>query len=86
MKKEMALRISLKERVKLYVVNTLDPIAKTLSNCLEENISVGKLLRIFHAVLAFTFLVFTTGNAWLSVLFLVWFALTLADCRRAGIK
>jgi hypothetical protein len=86
MKKEMALRISLKERVKLYVVNTLDPIAKTLSDSLEENINVGKLLRIFHAVLAFTFLVFTPGNAWLSVLFLVWFALTLSDCRRAGIK
>lgn len=84
MKKEMTLRISLKQHVKLYVANKLQPLADILSDSLEEPVSVDNLLRILHAVLAFTILVFSYGNVWASVLFLLWFVATLIDCRRAG--
>lgn len=86
MKKEMTLRISLKERMKLYVLNSVSPMARALSNILEEEISAENTLRILHVVVAFTALVFTYGHALLSVLFLIWFVLTLLDCRRAGLK
>ncbi|MBE6282179.1 MAG: hypothetical protein E7095_09020 [Bacteroides sp.] len=86
MKKEMALRISLKERIKLYVLASVAPMARVLSDVLEEEISAEKTLRILHVVIAFTALVFTYGHALMSVLFLIWFALTLVDCRRAGLK
>ena len=86
MKKEMALRISLKERIKLYVLASVAPMARVLSDVLEEEISAEKTLRILHVVIACTALVFTYGHALMSVLFLIWFALTLVDCRRAGLK
>lgn len=90
MKKEMTLRISLKERIKLCVngwSETLaEALAEALSTCLEEKVSPSQALRILHAVIAFTVLVFSYGNAWLSVVFLIWFALTLIDCKRAGVS
>lgn len=86
MKKEVSLRLSWIERVKLSLVGWADAYASLLSFCLEEEISAGHALRITHAMLAFTFLVFSCGNALLSVLFLVWFVLTLRDCKRAGIR
>lgn len=43
MKKEMALRISLKERIKLYVLASVAPMARVLSDVLEEEISAEKL-------------------------------------------
>lgn len=86
MKKEMAFRISLKERIKLYVLGSVNPMARALSTMLEEEISAEQTLRILHVVAAFTALVFTYGHALMSVLFLIWFALTLVDCRRAGLK
>ena len=86
MKKEMTCRISLKQRFVLCLMNIVAPVAHLLSVCLEEEISAEKTLRILHAVLAFTMLVFSYGHALISVLFLIWFILTLVDCKRAGIR
>ena len=85
MKKEMSLRISLKEQVKCCVKGWLEILADKLSECIEEKVTPGQALRILHAVIAFTVLVFSCGNALLSVIFLIWFALTLLDCKRAGV-
>ena len=86
MKKEMSLRISLKQRFVLCMLSAVTPMARLLSECLEEDVSAEKTLRILHAVVAFTILVFSYGHALMSVLFLLWFVLTLVDCRRAGIR
>lgn len=86
MKKEMSLRISLKQRFALCMLNMVTPIARVISDCLEEEVSAEKTLRILHAVVAFTVLVFSYGHALMSVLFLIWFILTLVDCRRVGIR
>jgi hypothetical protein len=61
-------------------------LADKLSECIEEKVTPGQALRILHAVIAFTVLVFSCGNALLSVIFLIWFALTLLDCKRAGVS
>ena len=86
MKKEMSLRISLKEQVKCCVKGWSEILADTLSDCIEEKVSPRQAMRILHAVVAFTVLVFSYGNAILSVVFLIWFALTLLDCKRAGVS
>jgi hypothetical protein len=86
MKKEMSLRISLKQRFVLCMLSAVTPMARLLSECLEEDVSAEKTLRILHAVVAFTILVFSYGHALMSVLFLLWFVLTLVDCKRAGIR
>lgn len=86
MKKEMSLRISLKQRIKFCVNGWLETLAEVLSTCLEEKVSPIQTLRILHAIVAFTVLVFSYGHALLSVLFLVWFAMTLVDCKRAGLS
>ena len=90
MKKEISLRISLKERVKFYVASCAEALAQALAQamsvCLEEKVSPAQALRIFHALVAFTVLVFSYGHAFLSVLFLIWFVLTLVDCKRAGLS
>lgn len=86
MKKELSLRLSLIGRVKLSVVSWADAYADLFSLYLGEKVSTGHVMRITHAVLAFTVLVFSYGNALLSLLFLAWFILTLLDCKKAGIK
>ena len=86
MKKEMSLRISLKQRFVLCMLSAVTPMARLLSECLEEEVSTEKTLRILHAVVAFTILVFSYGHALMSVLFLLWFVLTLVGCKRAGIR
>lgn len=86
MKKEMSLRISLKEQVKCCVKGWSEALAEKLSDCVEEKVTPGQALRILHAVIAFTVLVFSYSNAFLTVVFLIWFALTLLDCRRAGVS
>ena len=86
MKKEISLRISLKERVKCYVASCAETLAQAMSVCLEEKVSLAQALRILHALVAFTVLVFSYGHVFLSVLFLVWFVLTLIDCKRAGLS
>lgn len=86
MKKEMSLRISLKERIKFCVNEFTERLADALCFCLEEKVTPSQVLRILHAVVAFTVLVFSYGNALLSVLFLIWFILTLIDCKRAGVS
>ena len=86
MKKEMSLRISLKEQVKCCVTGWSEVLADKLSECIEEKVTPGQALRILHAMIAFTVLVFSCGSALLSVIFLIWFALTLLDCKRAGVS
>ena len=86
MKKEMSLRISLKEQVKCCVKVWSEVLADKLSECIEEKVTPGQALRILHAMIAFTVLVFSCGSALLSVIFLIWFALTLLDCKRAGVS
>lgn len=86
MKKELSLRLSLMGRAKLCVVGWADAYAALLSLYLGEKVETGPALRITHAVLVFTVLVFSYGNALLSLLFLLWFILTLLDCKRAGIR
>lgn len=86
MKKEMSLRVSLKQRVNLCVKGWLESLAEALSACLEEKVSPIQTLHILHAVIAFSVLVFTDVHALLSVVFLIWFALTLLDCKRAGLS
>ena len=86
MKKEMSLRISLKQRFVLCMLSAVTPMARLLSECLEEEVSTEKTLSILHAVVTFTILVFSYGHALMSVLFLLWFVLTLVDCKRAGIR
>ena len=86
MKKEISLRISLKERVKFYVASCAEALAQAMSACLDEKVSPAQALRILHALVAFTVLVFSYGHAFLSVLFLIWFVLTLVDCKRAGLS
>lgn len=86
MKKELSLHLSLMGRVKLYVADWADAYANLFSLYLGEKVSTGHVMRITHAVLAFTVLVFSYGHALLSLLFLVWFVLTLLDCKRSGIN
>lgn len=86
MKKELSLRLSLMGRVKLCMARWADAYAALFSLYLGEKVETGPVLRITHAVLAFTVLVFSYGSALLSLLFLVWFILTLLDCKRVGIK
>lgn len=86
MKKELSLRLSLMGRAKLYVAGWAEAYANLFSLYLGEKVNTGHVMRITHAVLSFTILVFSYGNALLSLLFLVWFILTLLDCKRAGIK
>ena len=86
MKKEMSLRISLKERLCLCAEGWSESLASAMSSCLEEKVSPVQALRILHAVVAFTVLVFSCTHAVLSVMFLIWFVLTLLDCRRAGLS
>jgi len=63
MKKELSLRLSLMGRVKLYVADWADAYANLFSLFLGEKVSTGHVMRITHAVLAFTVLVFSYGNA-----------------------
>ncbi|MBO5251724.1 MAG: hypothetical protein J6B31_06995 [Bacteroidaceae bacterium] len=86
MKKEMSIRISFKERIKLCINGWAETLAEAMSSCIEERISPSQALRILHAVIAFTVLVFSYTHALLSVLFLIWFVLTLIDCKRAGVS
>ena len=86
MKKEMSIRISFKERLKLCINGWAETLAEAMSSCIEERISPSQALRILHAVIAFTVLVFSYTHALLSVLFLIWFVLTLIDCKRAGVS
>ncbi|MCE2615761.1 MAG: hypothetical protein ACTTKN_03585 [Phocaeicola sp.] len=86
MKKDLSLRLSLKERVKMTIANAADSYAGLFSMYLGEEVSTSHVLRITHVMLAFTCLVFTYGNVMISILFLLWFIGTLYDCVRAGIK
>ena len=86
MKKELLIKLSLYQSLRLQARNLGDSYARALSFFMEENISRRDAFRISHAVLAFTFLVFSYGNAIYSVIFLAWFICALTSCKRAGIK
>lgn len=86
MKKEMSLQIPVKERVQYCLADCIERLAKALSFCLEETVTPSQFLRILHAVVAFTFLVFSYGCALFSVICLGWFVMTLLDCKRVGVS
>ena len=70
MKKELSIRLSLLGRVKLFVAGWADAYANLFSLYLGEKVSTGHVMRITHAV---------------SMLFLIWFVLTLLDCKKSGV-
>ena len=72
MKKELSIRLSLLGRVKLFVAGWADAYANLFSLYLGEKVSTGHVMRITHAVVAF-------------MLFLIWFVLTLLDCKKSGV-
>lgn len=85
MKKELSIRLSLLGRVKLFVAGWADAYANLFSLYLGEKVSTGHVMRITHAVVAFMVLVFSyCSNPLLSMLFLIWFVLTLLDCKKVG--
>ena len=82
MKKDLSIRLSLLGRVKLFVAGWADAYANLFSLYLGEKVSTGHVMRITHAVVAFMVLVFSyCSNPLLSMLFLIWFVLTLLDCK-----
>ena len=84
MKKELSIRLSLLGRVKLFVAGWADAYANLFSLYLGEKVSTGHVMRITHAVVAF--MVFSyCSNPLLSMLFLIWFVLTLLDCKKSGV-
>ena len=84
MKKELSIRLSLLGRVKLFVAGWADAYANLFS--LYLGVSTGHVMRITHAVVAFMVLVFSyCSNPLLSMLFLIWFVLTLLDCKKSGV-
>lgn len=87
MKKELSIRLSLLGRVKLFVAGWADAYANLFSLYLGEKVSTGHVMRITHAVVAFMVLVFSyCSNPLLSMLFLIWFVLTLLDCKKSGVN
>lgn len=86
MKKELSIRLSLLGRVKLFVAGWADAYANLFSLYLGEKVSTGHVMRITHAVVTFMVLVFSyCSNPLLSMLFLIWFVLTLLDCKKSGV-
>ena len=75
MKKELSIRLSLLGRVKLFVAGWADAYANLFSLYLGEKVSTG------HMVLVFSY----CSNPLLSMLFLIWFVLTLLDCKKSGV-
>lgn len=86
MKRDLILKLSLSQRIQIRAKSIGEGYARLLSYFLEEKINAGNAFRITHALLAFTVLVFSYGDAIYSVIFLIWFILTLLSCKRAGIK
>lgn len=87
MKKEITLRRSFADYVKTAVMNRVAPFAKFLSSLVEEEISPFQALLVIQAVCSFTALVFSVYVPLLLRLFLLgWFALSVWQCRRSGLK
>lgn len=64
----------------------LESLAHLYSRILEEKVTPPQALRLLHAQLAFLLLAFPCHLPILvRILFLVWFTVSLIQCRRAGI-
>ena len=83
MKKVLSLSLSLSQRVRMHVSTFVE--AYLFSRYMGEEISPSTVLKVTHAVIAFTILVFSYGNVFFSLLTLGWFIVALLDCKKAGI-
>ena len=86
MKKVLSLSLSLSQCIRMRISTFVEVYAHFFSRYMDEEISPSKVLKVTHAVIAFTFLVFSYGNVFFSILMLGWFIATLLDCRKAGIE
>ena len=85
MKKVLSLSLSLSQRVRMHVSTFVEAYARMFSRYMGEEISPSTVLKVTHAVIAFTILVFSYGNVFFSLLTLGWFIVALLDCKKAGI-
>lgn len=85
MKKVLSLSLSLSQRVRMHVSTFVETYARLFSRYMGEEISPSTVLKVTHAVIAFTILVFSYGNVFFSLLTLGWFIVALLDCKKAGI-
>ena len=85
MKKVFSLSLSLSQRVRMHVSTFVEAYARLFSRYMGEEISPSTVLKVTHAVIAFTILVFSYGNVFFSLLTLGWFIVALLDCKKAGI-
>lgn len=85
MKKVLSLSLSLSQRVRMHVSTFVEAYARLFSRYMGEEISPSTVLKVTHAVIAFTILVFSYGNVFFSLLTLGWFIIALLDCKKAGI-
>ncbi len=87
MEKETLLRRSLVDAMKDNVMNHMTQWADALSVMVEEDISPLQLLCIFQAVISFVVLVFAVCVPLpLRCVMLAWFASSVWQCKRAGLK
>ena len=85
MKKVLSLSLSLSQRVRMHVSTFVEAYARLFSRYMGEEIIPSTVLKVTHAVIAFTILVFSYGNVFFSLLTLGWFIVALLDCKKAGI-
>ena len=85
MKKVLSLSLSLSQRVRMHVSTFVEAYARLFSRYMGEEISPSTVLKVTHAVIAFTILIFSYGNVFFSLLTLGWFIVALLDCKKAGI-
>ena len=85
MKKVLSLSLSLSQCIRMLVSTLVEAYTHLFSRYMDEEISPSKVLKVTHAVIAFTVLVFSYGNIFFSVLTLGWFIVALLDCKKAGI-
>ena len=85
MKKVLSLSLSLSQRARMHVSTFVEAYARLFSRYMGEEISPSTVLKVTHAVIAFTILVFSYGNVFFSLLTLGWFSVALLDCKKAGI-
>ena len=85
MKKVLSLSLSFSQRVRMHVLTFVEAYARFFSRYMGEEISPSTVLKVTHAVIAFTILVFSYGNVFFSLLTLGWFIVALLDCKKAGI-
>ena len=85
MKKVLSLSLSLSQCIRMRVSTLVEAYTHLFSRYMDEEISPSTVLKVTHAVIAFTVLVFSYGNVFFSLLTLGWFIVALLDCKKAGI-